>query len=395
MLRLERAEALIGLGRFDEARSTLRELLGTEPDLAPAWCLLARAQIGLGEMEAALESAERGVALAPDNDWPHRLRSVALERLGDTDGAITAAREAVAKGPHEWQTHKRLALVLVHAKRDPDFALAAAGRAAELAPNEADAHCVLGLAHDARGEKKEAERCFRQALALDPQHSASLDALARRQLAMSRFGRAGNLAAAASGFRDVVHSDPYAAHGAANLELVLRVFLARLSYLVFVIVWIASRATGGTLGARLGPLVLLAVPVAFAARFLTSLAPDLRRQVRYVAFHGRLAAPSYAQSLAISLLLVSATAPSGARTGIGIAAVVISFAARLLLARRSGGLRFSSTSSRIVVGAVGVIVLYFVGATLGGFNPVRGLLFVVGGALLTLFSYGIRQRRRV
>src|SRR5207248_738987 len=251
-----------------------------------------------------------------------------------------------------WQTHKRLALVLLLAKRDPDFVLAAAGRALELAPNEADAHCVLALAYDERGDHAEAERCFRQALALDPQHSPSLDALARQQLASSRFGRAGNLAAAAAGFRDVVRADPHADHGAKNLELVLRVFIARVSYLVFLIVWIASRVPGGTVGDRLGPLVLLAVPAAFAVRFLRGLAPDLRRQVGYVAFHGRLAVASYLQTLAVALLFVSAAAPTGARTAIGIAAVVMSFAARLLLARRLGGLRFSITSRRIIVASV-------------------------------------------
>jgi tetratricopeptide (TPR) repeat protein len=394
VLRLERAQALIGLGRFDEAGSTLRELLGSDPDIAPAWCLLAQTQIGLGEMEGALESAERAAALAPDNDWPHRLRSVALEQLGDADGAIAAAREAVAKGPHEWQTHKRLALALSLSKRDPDFALAAAGRAVELAPNEADAHCVLGLTHDARGDKAEAERCFRQALALDPQHAASHEALAHRQLATSRFGRAGNLADAASGFRDVVHADPRADHAARNVELVLRVFIARLSYLVFLIVWVASRATGGTLADRIGPLVLLAIPAAFALRFLARLAPDLRRHVYYIAFHGRLAAASIAQACAVALLFVSAAAPSGARAGLGIAALVASLIARVLLAYRPGKPLLSAGTKRVIVAAVVLTILFFAGAVVGGsFQPARGLLFDLLAVVGALLYYRLRRRR--
>ncbi|HET8751049.1 MAG TPA: tetratricopeptide repeat protein, partial [Gaiellaceae bacterium] len=203
MLKLERAQALIGIGRFDEASSTLRELLGAEPDIAPAWCLLSQAQIGVGQMESALDSAERAAALAPDDDWPHRLRSLALLQLGDKDGAIAAAREAVATGPDNWQAHRRLAIALGAAKRDLDYALAAGERAVALAPNEPEAHFALGLVLDARRQRKLADQAFRRALALDPQHGPSRTALARRQLVGSRFGRAGKLADAAAGFRDV------------------------------------------------------------------------------------------------------------------------------------------------------------------------------------------------
>ena len=395
MLKLERAQALIELRRFGEAGSTLRDLLGTEPDIGPAWCLLAQAQIGLGETEGALESADRAAALAPEDDWPHRLRSLALLQLGDSDGAIAAARDAVAAGPHNWQAHRRLALALGDANQNLDDALAAGQRAVALAPNEPEAHFALGLVQDARGKRTGADECFRYALALDPQHGPSQAALARRHLLESRFGRAGRLGDAAAGFRDVVQSDPRADYAAVNLEVVLRVFIARLSYLVFVIVWIASRATAGSLGARIVPLVLLAFPAAFAARFLSRLAPDLRRQVRYVAFHGALAAASYLQALAIALLFAAAAAPTGARTGIGIASVVTSFGARLLLARRLGGLRFTVTSRRMIVGAVVIFGLYFAGALIGGgFQPLRGLAFVLIAGFLGLAYYLIRLFRR-
>lgn len=395
MLKLERAQALIGLRRFDDAASLLQELVGADPEVAPAWCLLAQAQIGLGEMESALECAERAAVLAPDDDWPHRLRSIALEDLGDAEGAIAAAREAVAKAPQDWRTHNGLATQLLLAKRDLGEAEAAAELAVALAPHEPSNHLALGSIAQERGNRKEAEEHFRNALALDPQNGPSHAALAARKLRSSRFGRAGTLADAAAGFRTVVQADPTAGYAVKGLETTLRVFVARLSYLVFVIVWFASRTTGGTAGDRIAPLVFLAVPAVFAARFLARLAPDLRREVRHVAFHGRLAPASYAQALGVALLFVSALAPAGARTGIGIAALVASAGARLLLARSLGGLRFSATSVRIVLGAVVLLVLYFVGATVGGgFSPVRGLSLVAAAAVLTLFYYLIRRRRR-
>ena len=392
---LERAQALVELRRYDEACSLLGKLLGTEPHNAAAWCLLSQARGGVGDAKAALDAAERAASLAPGEDWPHRLRSIAMQELGDDDGAVSAARAAVAVAPQNWQTHSRLAIALSLTKQEPTEALGAAELGVTLAPNEPTTHYALGVANHRRGKNGEAERCFRQALELNPQHIPSHNALAAMQLAGSRFGRAGNLAGAAAGFRDAVQADPRSSESARNLELVLQVFIARVSYLVFAIVWIASRVTGGTPGARLVPLVLLAVPATFAGRFLSRLAPDLRRRVGYVAFHGRLAAPSYAQALAILLLLVASAAPAGARTRIGIAAVITSFAARLLLARSLGGLRFSITSRRMIVGAVGVIALYFTGALLGGgFNPLRGLAFVLVGALLTLSYYLLKLFRR-
>ena len=392
--QLERAQALIELGRFDEAASLLRQLLASEPNLAPAWCLFAQTQIGLDDAKAGLDAAERAAALEPGNDWPHRLRSVALQQLGDMDGSIAAAREAVSIDPHNWQTHRRLALSLIVAKRDAKYALAAAERAVALAPSQPAAHHALGLANELCRNHTEAELSYRQALALDPQYGPSHDALARRQLATSRFGRAGNLAAAAAGFRTAFEADPHSDYSVRNLELTLRVFLARLSYLIFVIAYIASAATRGTLGDRIGPLLLLAIPAAFATRFVARLEPDLRARLRYIAFHGKLAAPSIAQSSALTLLLVSAVAPAGARPVLNITAVVVSLIARLLLAASSQSRPWFATSRGIIAAAVALILLFLVATTLGGsFNPARGILAVLLAAAAVLTTYALKRRR--
>jgi tetratricopeptide (TPR) repeat protein len=334
-LELERARALIELHRFDEAASLLQKLVGREPDEASAWSLLAQAQLGAGRPHDALEAASRAAALTPDDDWPHRLRSVALQTLGADESAVAAAREAVRVAPYLWQCHVRLCEAIVLGRGDLDEAQAAAERSLELAPHESDPYYELGLVAAKRGKHDEAERYFRQALAIDPDDAAAHNALARLRFAKSRFNP-GGLAGAAAGFRDAVQSNPRAGTSARNLELVLRVFLARLSYLIFIVVWLASRFTGGTVADRVGPLLLFLVPAGFAVRFLMELAPDLRRQVRYMAFHGPLAAPMFAQACAVLLLCVGAAAPSHARPAIAIAAFVVSLAARLLLARRSG-----------------------------------------------------------
>jgi tetratricopeptide (TPR) repeat protein len=340
-LELERARALCELRRFAEAVELLQQLLGRFPDSATAWCLLAQARLGVGDAYAALDAAGHATALEPEAEWPHRLRSIAFEDLGVPDSAIAAARESVRVGPHIWQAHSHWATTLVLAKRDLGEAGAAAERGVALAPHEPDTHYALGVVADARGDHQAAEEHFRRALALDPLHGPTHNARARR-LVSSRFD-AGKLADAAAGFRNVVQADPRANYAAKNIEVVLRVFLARLSYLIFVIVVIAARAdhlTSGTAGgtdvARIGP-VLLAIPVAYAVYFVARLEPDLRGHLLRVAFHGRLAAASVAQASAIILLLASAAAPANVRIGLVLAAFVSSLAARLLVAVRGSG----------------------------------------------------------
>jgi tetratricopeptide (TPR) repeat protein len=305
-LELERASALCELRRFEEAIELLQQLLAREPDSAPAWCLLAQAQLGVGDAYAALDAAGHAIALEPDEEWPHRLRSIAFEQLGVTDSAIGAAREAARVGPYSWRAHSGLATALV-IKRDLDEAWAAAERGAALAPHEPDTHYALGLVANARGNHREAEEHFRQALALNPQHGPAHNALASRQFAASRRFNPDGLAAAAAGFRNVVQADPRAHYGAANLEATLRFFLARLSYLILVMVFIAARAhPNDSLAARILPPLLAVVPLAYAARFLARLEPDLRSRLFYIASHGRLGAASIAQVCAVVSLLAAA-----------------------------------------------------------------------------------------
>jgi len=339
-VQLDRARALCDLKRYAEATELLRQVLEREPESEVAWCLLAQAQLGAGDPHAALDAAGHAAALEPENDWPHRLRSFAFQRLGASESAIAAAREAVRTGPSFWGSHVCLANSLALGKRDLDEAAASGERGVELAPHEPATHFTRGIVAGAQGHHWEADQHYRQALALDPQHLPSQNAIAARRLAKSGFDP-GALADAAAGFRNVVQTDPREDVGVYNLELALRVFLARLSYLIFVVAIISARVddptsgTGNATAARIVPLVLALVPLAYAAYFLVELEPDLRGHLFYVAFHGRLAAASLAQVCAVVLLLASAAVPRHAAIVMAVAAVVSSLIARILVA--SGG----------------------------------------------------------
>ena len=77
---IDKAEVLVSLRRYAEARAVLGAALAVVPDEPGAWCLLAQACLGDDRSMEALEAAERAVALAPDDGRGHLLRSLVHPR---------------------------------------------------------------------------------------------------------------------------------------------------------------------------------------------------------------------------------------------------------------------------------------------------------------------------
>ena len=180
-----RADALLDLGRADEAAALLREAIASEPESAHLHAQLAFALVRAERPKEALAAAETAAGLAPHWEWPHRLRAVALRALGKAKQAVAAAEEAVRIAPEESGSHEVLADCRL-AARQLRGAYEAAERAVALDPASAGAHHTLGdvaLERDAPGE---AEEHYRRALELDPAEAMTLNNLA---VALQRQGR--------------------------------------------------------------------------------------------------------------------------------------------------------------------------------------------------------------
>lgn len=404
-LEVERARTLIGLGRFDEAASMLHQLLGQDPENGMGWCLLAQAQLGRRNVEAALEAADRAVAVAPDSNWAHRLRSVTLAVMGDHDGAIAAALEAIKLAPNEWQGYACLARVLTRVKARRGEAIPAGEYAVALAPHESDAHLAHGIAAAANGKRKDAEAAFRRALAIDPQNSDAHNELARLKLRKSRFG-ATRLADAAGGFQRAVHTNPHGSVSSRNLELTLRIFLARVSYLIFVVAYIywrtPSSSPSGSRDLSLLIVALLCAPAIYGWRFVNRVSPDLRQHLRYTVTHGRVGIAAAIQLIAILVLLYALVASPANHGGAAGLAAALSFVARIILIRENekiagvnGGKLFTKNSLQLIAVALGLITLLFaVGTGESGFGAGGAILALVSGALFLGMIYAIRKSRR-
>lgn len=327
------ARALCEAGDFDAAGELLRLLLAVEPDDREAWCLLARAELGAGRHEEAILAADRASAIDPASAYPHLIASLAALRLGQAEEAEQRARDAVQADPFEWRALALLAQLLARSRSTVPEAKELVQRIVRLAPEEPGVHLTAGQVAEAGGNRDAAKEAFLEALRLEPENSAAQHELARLRL-RRRANSPTALAESAAGFARAVRSDPDAESSRLRLDLVLRVFLSKTAYLLLIDAYAVARiaASSSTPTARLVPVLLLAVPIGYAARFMARLTPSLRQKLRGIhATRGAMRSAATAEAFAILALLVAAVAPIGARSAFAAAAGLGALVGRVVL----------------------------------------------------------------
>jgi Flp pilus assembly protein TadD len=387
---LQRVTSLCELGRYDDAVTVLRPIVALDPQDSKAWCLLAQASLGSDEPESALHAAAQALSLIPDEEWPHRLASLALAGLGRHDEAMREAREAVRTGPYIAESFIRLAAELSRKKSGLAEARTLADRALSLAPEAADSHISVGAVAAKAGRKKDAERAFREALALEPQDAVAHNELARLHLGRSGLARPGALAEAAGGFASAVRADPRAEVSRLNLDLVLRAFLSKVSYFVLLDVWVAGQATlaDPRFVVRLVPTALLAVPGAFAWRFIGRLSPDLRSYLWRLIVASKTRFPFALNVFALVLVVAATVAPHDARPGLAVSATAAALIARVwLLAHVERGARPPRRLNPMA--ALGLGVLWVIASLLAIATVVCFAAAAGGGSLVVGLGLGV------
>lgn len=172
--QLDRAQALLDIGRAAAARNVIAKVLAATPTSSRALCLLARSHEADGDYAQMLAAAERAVAAEPDNEWAHRQQAVALIQLDRPEEAERSAREAVRLAPNTWQGQVALAGALAGVGGQRRAAFAAVRRAIALAPEEAETHYAQGVLRHYLGFGWWARRSYLRALRCDPQHAGAL-----------------------------------------------------------------------------------------------------------------------------------------------------------------------------------------------------------------------------
>jgi tetratricopeptide (TPR) repeat protein len=131
---------------------------------------LGSMQYRTGHHSDAVAALKRALELNADSDDAHRLLGQALADAGDIDGAVAELKKAVAIRRY-WANPFTLGFVSDNAGRYQD-AVEAFRAATELAPSNAGAFQMLGLAYYHLGDVRQAIGSYQHALSLDPNPAA-------------------------------------------------------------------------------------------------------------------------------------------------------------------------------------------------------------------------------
>jgi Flp pilus assembly protein TadD len=235
---------LINAGRPDDAIAVLGGFLAEHPTDVTALGLLSLAHLRARRWADALVAADLAIGLDPGHLAGWQRRAIALIELGRMADAEAAAVEYLRLAPDQWHAHYTMARVLRAVLGRRQEALLHARRAVELAPDDADAHNLLGVVHRALEDRDSAELAYREALSIDPTH-----ALARSNLALLTLGRAGTEEVMA-GLREAAASDPQQAAIHRSMALIEVLALVRrgtwLALIDLMLIWFVLALAEGT-----------------------------------------------------------------------------------------------------------------------------------------------------
>lgn len=166
-LNVAQAQALMDLGRHQEAVPMLQRAIAGWPDDPAPRCLLALCLLEVGQAKDAEAMARSAIGLAPDAEWPHRVRSIALRAMRKRRDSLAEAREAVRLAPTQALPLVALGLAQLD-NRKFDEATRSAEAAVRLSPETVEGHALLADIAFVRRRWRDAEPLYRQALAIEP-----------------------------------------------------------------------------------------------------------------------------------------------------------------------------------------------------------------------------------
>lgn len=164
---IDRAEALIDLGRYDQAIPLLSRSLASSPDDDSLHCRLADVYFYIDDFSRSEKHAKTALHLNPESDHAHfRLAWIHLKTHNFRD-ALLHAKQAISLYPDDEPNLYTLAWAEYHSGHYVE-ALAAAESALKLNPVNADLHELMGDLLFNMDKKKEAEKHYREALKNQP-----------------------------------------------------------------------------------------------------------------------------------------------------------------------------------------------------------------------------------
>ena len=146
-------ESLSHLGEATIAREHLERAADLAPDQAQPWLLLGMHDLQQGWLDLAKNELLRAQRLDPNNPAPCLTLAELKAQQGKYDEVNLWVEAALARAPTDADLWKAAArFYLERSLRQPPYPLAAAEGAVTLAPDDAEAHLLLGWARFERDE---------------------------------------------------------------------------------------------------------------------------------------------------------------------------------------------------------------------------------------------------
>jgi tetratricopeptide (TPR) repeat protein len=154
-------------GRLQQAEQLVRQIIGINPNVAPAWQILGVIAHQAGNLTAAIENMSRAIKLTPLNPILYANRAELQRLAGNLEQAVADARQAVKLDERCVPAHSNLGIAL-YDQGDLDGAEAAQKQALKLDGKNPQALNNLGSIARNRRQRELAEKYYRQALDASP-----------------------------------------------------------------------------------------------------------------------------------------------------------------------------------------------------------------------------------
>jgi tetratricopeptide (TPR) repeat protein len=184
----EAGATLMTAKRFAEAAEKFQEVVSSEPNNDLGWYQLASAHRKAERCDRAVAAYKRYMDLVPTQPDPYYGLGLCLLKTGDKMGALAALKHFVAVAPRPkskvWIDHATSVIEELTAAPKAEGLVDAAVKPTPPSP-AAPAYAEAQLLRD-RGRIEESIAKFKQAIALDPRHSAARTALGELLLKIRR-----------------------------------------------------------------------------------------------------------------------------------------------------------------------------------------------------------------
>jgi spermidine synthase len=161
------AQALITLGRNQEAIEQLNKALELSPGSAKAHSSLGYTFASMNKLDEAVVHFKEALRLEPKLETARTNLGLAFFRQGKLDDAISQYTEALQTNPDSAKLHRHLASAFL-SENKLDKAVEHYNEALRLEPESADTHNSLGAVFVRRGELDKAAEQFTKALEIKP-----------------------------------------------------------------------------------------------------------------------------------------------------------------------------------------------------------------------------------